>query len=189
MLRRLVFGLAFLLALLFLRAPSSLADAPPEQSTPAETADYPLGVADVLQITVYDEPTLTGLFPVNADGTVAFPLIGNVKALGKTAVELQNEITARLADGYLKNPRVVVSVQTFRPFYILGEVNKPGEYPYATGLTVYKAVAIAGGFTYRADERRLYIKHSGSAQETRTPLTSGLIVQPGDTIRVTERYF
>ena len=189
MLRQTGIPLVSLLAVL-LTAVSFAVDA---EDVPAAAArqivDYRLGVADQVQITVYGETTLSGSFPVNADGTVAFPLIGNVMAQGKTAIELQNEITAALADGYVKDPRVNVSVLTFRPFYILGEVNKPGEYPYATGLTAYKAVAIAGGFTYRADQRRIYIKHSADAHESRKLLTSDLLVQPGDTIRVTERYF
>jgi polysaccharide export outer membrane protein len=164
------------------RAPAAAVAAGPN-------SDYRLGVADQIQVNVYGEPTLSGSFPVNADGTVALPLVGNVQAAGKSAVELQETIRAALGDGYLKDPRVSVSVLTFRPFYILGEVNKPGEYPYATGLTVHKAVAIAGGFTYRADERRVYIKRSKDIEESRVPLTSDLMVQPGDTIRVSERYF
>lgn len=171
------------------------APAPAPASTPAEAAattgflDYRLGVADKVRVTVFNEPTLSGEFSVNADGSIALPLVGNVVAAGTSSTQLQKTVEAKLSDGYLRDPKVTVEVLTFRPFYILGEVNKPGEYPYSTGLTVLKAVAIAEGYTYRADQRWIYLKHPGDDKESRMPITGNIFVQPGDTIRVGERFF
>jgi polysaccharide export outer membrane protein len=150
---------------------------------------YALGPGDRLNIITFDEPQLTGTFNVGANGAVSLPWIGDVPAVGRTEAELRDEIKARLKDGYILNPQVSVQVVTFRPFYILGEVNRPGEYPYVSGLTVMSAVATAQGFTYRANKRRVYIKHAGEPFELRTPVTPTTPVQVGDTIRVVERYF
>ena len=155
----------------------------------ASDQDYKLGVSDRVRINVYNEPTLSGEFPVNANGAIAVPLIGDVGAVGKTTSELSREIETRLADGYLREPRVAIDVIGFRPFYILGEVNKPGEYPYSSGLTVMNAVATAQGFTYRADKHKVYIKHPGESSENSVRLDANVPVVPGDTIRIGERYF
>jgi protein involved in polysaccharide export with SLBB domain len=159
-------------------------------STPAVAdKDYKLGVADKIRILVFNEPTLSGEFQVNANGSVAVPLVGDVPAVGRTTSDLNSDITAKLSDGYLRDPKVSIDVLTFRPFYILGEVNKPGQYEYSTGLTVLNAVATAQGFTYRAEKHKVFIKHPGDATETAVKLESGLQVSPGDTIRIGERYF
>jgi polysaccharide export outer membrane protein len=168
-----------------LQAQTVAADAAVSTST---VADYRLGAADKIKITVFNEPTLSGDFLVNSDGTVAVPLIGNVPAIGRSAVELQKAIEQRFADGYLKDPRVVVEVLTYRPFYIYGEVTRPGEYPYSAGLSVLKAVALAQGFTYRADQRKIYLKRT-SAGEKEIRVSADELIQPGDTIRVAERFF
>ena len=108
---------------------------------------------------------------------------------GRTLEEVRTAIVTALTDGYLRNPRVSAEVLTFRPFYILGEVNKPGQYPYSSGLTVFNAVATAQGFTYRANTRVVFIKHSAETSEHKDTLTTATIVQPGDTIRISERFF
>ena len=166
-------------------ASATPASAPAQQSID----DYKLGVADKIRVLVYDEPSLSGDFTVGSDGTVALPLIGNVQAVNVSVSQLQDTIKNELDNGYLKNARVSIQVETFRPFYVLGEVTKPGEYPYETGLTVLNAVATAQGFTYRADKQHALIKHSDGTQETSVRLTPDLLVQPGDTIRIKERYF
>lgn len=160
-------------------------------SEPAsETAgDYQLGVADELRITVFNEPNLSGQFVVNSNGMLSLPLIGEVRGAGVTVDQLRGTITNKLADGYLLNPKVSIEVLTFRPYYILGEVNKPGKYPYSTGLTVLNAVATAEGFTYRANKHKVFVKHAGSTREGQVELTPATPVQPGDTIRIGERYF
>jgi protein involved in polysaccharide export with SLBB domain len=156
---------------------------------PTSAADYRLGVADKVRILVYNEPSLSGEFSVNSNGAIAVPLIGDVVAANKTTSQITADIQQRLADGYLRDPKVSIDVTTFRPYYILGEVNRPGQYPYSAGLTVLNAVATAQGFTYRADQRRVFIKNAGQTQESAQKLSSDLEVRPGDTIRIGERYF
>lgn len=159
----------------------------PSVSTPS--GDYRLGAADKVRILIFDEPSLSGEFLVNANGKLSLPLIGDVQAAGVTTTTLATTIQRALADGYLREPRVSIDVLTFRPFYILGEVNKPGEYPYSSGLTVLNAVATAEGFTYRASKKSIVVKHAGEAEEETVPLSPDLRVRPGDTIRIRERLF
>ena len=150
---------------------------------------YRLGAGDKVKVTIFDEPDLSGTFAVSGEGKVSVPLIGDVQAAGLTAPELQVALQAAYQQGYLKDPKVNVEVMSFRPFYILGEVKLPGEYPYDNGMTVVKAVAMAQGFTYRADEKHVFIKHLNGFKEDEVPLTSNAPVAPGDTIRIAERYF
>ena len=150
---------------------------------------YKLGPGDKLRVIVFGETGLTGEFSVDGTGFISLPLIGGVKAGGLTAPELGSQITRELADGYIKDPRVSVEVLTYRPFYILGEIAKPGEYPFQSGLTVLDAVATAGGFTYRANIHKLFVKRVEDLDEHRVVLTAGMLVQPGETIRVPERLF
>ncbi|WP_225009177.1 MULTISPECIES: polysaccharide biosynthesis/export family protein [Novosphingobium] len=161
----------------------------PERSISLEEAVYRLGVGDVLKITVFGEEKLTGTYPVSGDGQISFPLLGRIEAKGKTQRELEVLIKTQLADGFVNNPSVVVEVANFRPYYILGEVNKPGEFAFADGLTAFSAVARAGGFTYRADQKRIFIRHHDSSQEEAFRLDGGTPVLPGDTIRIPERRF
>ena len=156
---------------------------------PLALDDYKLGSGDKIRILVYNEPNLSGEFLVNAAGTVAVPLIGDVTALNRTVTEIRKEIEERLSAGYLRAPQVSIDVLTFRPFYILGEVNKPGDYPYSAGLNVLRAVATANGYTYRADKRHVYLKRSGETEEKKYPMSADLPLQPGDTVRIGERYF
>lgn len=152
--------------------------------------DYKLGAGDKVRVNVFGEDTLSGEYEVSGEaGVVSMPLIGDVQAGGLTVTQLQTLIEAKLKDGYLKEPHVSIEVLNYRPFYILGEVTKPGEYPYTTGLTVLNAVATANGFTYRADTHKVFIKRAGDPVEHEYPLTSMTLVQPGDTIRVKERFF
>src|SRR6185312_8004988 len=118
-------------------------------------------------------------------GNISMPLIGDVKARGLTRAEVEHEMVQKLSQGYIKNPRVAVAILTYRPFYIYGEVTKPGEYPYASGMRVMSAVATAGGFTYRANEGYVIVTRNG--QQRRAEMNSA--IQPDDVIRVPERYF
>lgn len=151
--------------------------------------EYRLGPADKIRINVFGEEALTGEFLVGNSGKVSLPLIGEVQAQGLTIAELQEQIAVALRQGYINEPRVNAEVLNYRPFYILGEVNTPGEYPYTANLTVLNAVATAGGFTYRADTRRVYIKRADANGEQTFPLTTATQVAPGDTIRIGERFF
>jgi len=162
------------------------ADAP---GTALPTYSYTLSGGDRLRVVVFGDPALGGEFTVAGSGFVALPLIGEVDVRGLTSTQLQARIVARLADGYLKDPRVAVEVLTTRPFYILGEVNKPGQYPFTNGLTVLGAVAQAGGYTYRAKTKQVLIKHAGQDAEVVETVTAATLVAPGDTIRIKERWF
>lgn len=152
-------------------------------------SDYRLGVGDRVRVTVYNEPTLSGEFWVNPDGTVSLPLIGNVPATDRPVAEIARDAQARFADGYLRDPKVAMEVIVFRPFYILGEVTTPGQYPYVNGLTAMNAVALAKGFTPRANRDIIRIRRQGETNEVNYRLTPELIVYPGDTIRIGERFF
>ena len=142
-----------------------------------------------MRVTVFGEPELSGEFVVASNGKVSLPLIGEVSASGLTVTQFQSQMELLLRDGYLVSPKVSAEVLNYRPFFILGEVNSPGQYPYANGLTVLNAIATAGGFTYRGNPRDVMIKGSDQSGETRVKLSPDLLVQPGDTIRVLERIF
>lgn len=153
------------------------------------TYSYPLSGGDKLRVAVFGAPQLGGDFTVNGAGTIALPLIGEVEVKGLTSTQLQERIAKELADGYVKQPKVSVEVLNTRPYYILGEVNKPGEYAFADGLTIEAAVAQAGGYTYRAKTKEVTIKHASETTASRYPVTPSTAVAPGDTIRVQERWF
>lgn len=151
--------------------------------------EYRLGPADKVRVTVFGEEALTGEFLVGGNGRVSLPLIGETQAAGLTISQFQEEIAVALRQGYITEPRVNAEVLNYRPFYILGEVKTPGTYPYTTELNVLNAVATAGGFTYRADIRRVFIKKADATSEDEFPLTTSTRVAPGDTIRIRERLF
>ena len=152
-------------------------------------SDYRLGPGDKVRVTVYGEPNLTGEYYVSSRGTLSVPLIGDVTASGQTVPQIAEAVRSKLADGYIRDPKVAAEVLTYRPYYILGEVNKPGEYPYTSDLTVMNAVATAGGFTYRAQTKKVLIRHAQSDKEIETPLTATTPVEAGDTVRIKERFF
>lgn len=155
------------------------------------TADpgYRLGTGDTIHVTVFGETDLSGDYPIDGTGIMRMPLIGQLKAAGLTISALENAIQAKLAAGYLRDPKISAEVTSYRPFYIIGEVNKPGEYPYASGMNVLTAVALAGGFTYRADDTDVDIRHKGSTKEISVPADPSSKVEPGDIITVSERFF
>ncbi|QYE35056.1 polysaccharide export protein [Polymorphobacter sp. PAMC 29334] len=175
-------------AMLMLGAAANVA--PPVAAPVPSIAAYHLAPGDKLRITVFGEERLSGEYSLTPAGNVAFPLIGLVQADGKSVEEVQALITARLAAGYVNDPRVSAEVITFRPYYILGEVTRPGAFPFAVGLTLDQAVASAGGFTYRANHRRAFLRRAGDAKEHMVDLRAGTVaIAPGDTIRIGERYF
>ena len=171
------------------------APATPSASAQSEDAASPIGdnyqldSGDKIKMTVYGEDDLSGEFDVDGSGNVQLPLIGQVHAAGLTIPQFQSAVEQKLASGYLVNPRVSAEIENYRPFTILGEVNKPGEYPYENGMTVLNAVALGGGFTYRAEQDDVYILHKGSTQEIEVPANDKTYVAPGDTVRVAERIF
>jgi polysaccharide export outer membrane protein len=151
--------------------------------------DYKLGPNDRTRIIVFGQPNLTGEFVLDGNGVLAYPLIGNVQARGMTPSELQRTIASRLDPDFLRNPSVSVEVATRRPFYVVGEVQKPGSYPYVTDLTVLNAIATAGGQTYRANMSTFYVKRQQDGRIVRVAATQETKLQPGDTVMVRERYF
>ncbi|MEO1265161.1 MAG: polysaccharide biosynthesis/export family protein [Pseudomonadota bacterium] len=148
-----------------------------------------LSPGDKLRVTVFDEPNLSGTFEVGADGHVAMPLLGRVRASGLTLDAFRRALNRRLADGFLKNPRTTIDVLNYRPVFVHGEVRRGGEYPFKAGLTFRDAIAVAGGYTYRAQEGYVLLMRAGQREPVKVRMPSTALVQPGDNIRVPERFF
>lgn len=152
----------------------------------ADESDYRLSSGDRVRITVFGEESLSGEYELDGVSSFSMPLVGTISAQDSTVRELETTIAETLSAGYVRDPRVSVEVLNYRPFYIFGEVNTPGSYPYRSGLSLINAVAVAGGFTYRASEDNVIISRDGvdyAAGSTQTR------IQPGDVIRVNERFF
>jgi protein involved in polysaccharide export with SLBB domain len=164
------------------------AAAPPPAAAAANPV-YKLGTGDKVRIIVFGETNLGGEYVVDGSGFIRLPLVGQLKAVGLTVGEFEQEMITLLKDGYLIDPRVSVEVTNYRPFYIMGEVNKPGEYPYVSDMSVLNAVALAGGYTYRANQSSVYIRRNGDAIEQSMPADQNSKINPGDIIRVRERFF
>ena len=167
---------------------SACASPPLTSVATAETYVYKMGSGDRLRITTFGEPALSGDFAVTGTGVIAFPLIGDTAAAGRTQTELRDEITAKLGARFLRDPKVSVEVVNYRPVFVLGEVAKPGDFPYVERMSVYALIAKAGGFTFRANRKIVYIRHETETDEKAYALTGTLSVQPGDTVRIGERY-
>ena len=152
---------------------------------PSDDTLYRLGTGDKLRITVFNEADLTGEFQVDSQGYVRLPLIGPVIAAGLSSLGLESRIAqAFVGGGYLVNPRVAVEILAYRPFYIIGEVTKPGEYAYVNAMSAPNAIALAGGYTERAVESDLWVRHQGESREQELPADETTRIRPGDVIRV-----
>jgi polysaccharide export outer membrane protein len=158
---------------------------PPLPQTASGESSYQLGPGDKLHANVFGAEDLSGDFTVSDTGSLSFPLIGDVKAAGLTPTQLSNAVRDRLKDGFMRDPKVSVQVVTYRPFYIFGEVTRPGEYPYSTNMSVLNAVALGGGYSYRANQDYVVVRRDN--KDYRASGTSHIIA--GDIIRVPERYF
>ena len=156
-------------------------------TTPPARAAYQLGTGDQLRIIVFGEEDLSGEFQVDDTGAVSIPLVGDVTARGQTLRSFEAAVREKLTEGYLKDPRVSVQVLNYRPFYIIGEVENDGEYPFVSGMHVLNAVAVSGGFTYRANTSKVFITRGDEEHEYK--VTPELRLEPGDVIRVPERFF
>lgn len=165
------------------------AKAAPAAQAPDDIAAYTLGSGDKVRVTVFGHEDLSGEFEVDGSGNVSLPLIRNVKAEGLTVRQLEQTIAERLSPDYLLNPSVSVEVLNYRPFYIYGEVTKPGSYPFVNGMTVVNAVAMAGGFTYRARTGSVRITRGNEPNRKQLTADKDTPVLPGDVIEVPERYF
>lgn len=154
-----------------------------------DSRTYRLGSGDVINITVFDEEDLSRLnYRLPDTGLITFPF-GEVRALGLSISELENQVIEGLRKGYLKNPRVSVSMIEYRPFFVIGQVNKPGGYPYQVGMTVRKAVALAGGFAPRGSESKVFVVREADAQNMQAKINLDGDIFPGDTVTVEEGFF
>jgi polysaccharide export outer membrane protein len=156
---------------------------------PSQPSAYRLGSGDVVQMRVFGQEELSGPFRINNSGTISVPLLGEIEASGVTTAQLEDRVEGILADGLLLDPSVSIEVTEFRPFYILGEVTDPGQYAYVPDMTVLTAVAIAGGFTFRARTNEMSITRTTDGETIEGRAGRGTIVQPGDVIFVFERIF
>jgi len=160
----------------------------PFLSTAEESNQYKVASGDIISITVLEEPDLSiNNVKINSNGTVLLPLLGHVIIKGMSVNEVQNKITELLLKDYLKHPTVTVSIGTYRPFYINGEVKNPGSYPYRLGLTIEMAITIAGGLTDRASENTIILTHKD--ENTAQSVNFKSKVAPGDVISVKESFF
>ena len=156
---------------------------------PSDLSGYSLGPGDLIRLTTFRHQDLSGEFQLNGEGYVAMPLVGEILANGRTARQLEREVEIALVSGdYLVDPQVSIEVLNYRPFYIIGEVRAPGSYAYVNGMTVVNAVALAGGFSYRADQDGLVLSRGGSNGPQYT-VTADTALLPGDILEVPERFF
>jgi polysaccharide export outer membrane protein len=174
---------------MFLAGCATTAPDLPTQMAEQANSEYRLGLGDKLRVYVYGEKDLSGQYQVTSTGVITMPLIGDVPAVGLTARELEAKIAQAYGSGYLKHPSIAVEVYDFRPYFVMGEVERPGQFPAKEGMTLLGAIATAGGYTYRANTKHVYIRRAGTNEEYRVDPTRPIMVQPGDVIRVGERYF
>ena len=167
-------------------APAAYAAAP---MPAAYDAAYRLDAGDKLRVVVYGQEGLTNTYAIDAGGSITMPLIGSVPARGRTPAGLASAITARLRNGYIRDPSVAVEIESYRPFFILGEVAAPGQYPYVPNMSVESAVAIAGGFSPRARRDSVTLTHTDASGSSRYVVPLGTPLSPGDTVFVGERWF
>jgi protein involved in polysaccharide export with SLBB domain len=167
--------------------PATAADV--EAATAAATAVPRFQGGEKIRITVYNEPTLSGDYDIDPNGVVSLPLAGTVRAVGLTQPEFEKELANKFKSEYLRNPKVTVTILQFRPIYLVGEISKPGEFPYKPGFNILTAMALAGGGTYRANRDYVLIQHYGETDMKEYPQSAATMILPGDLIRIPERYF
>jgi polysaccharide export outer membrane protein len=150
---------------------------------------YTLDAGDRLRIVLFGQEGLTNSYAVDASGHIAMPLIGSVLARGATTDQLSRRIADKLRQGYIREPHVAVEIEAYRPFFILGEVTQPGQYPYVANMTVETAVAIAGGFAPRAFRQTVIVTRFVNGEQLRMTVPFNCPLRPGDTVNVQERWF
>jgi polysaccharide export outer membrane protein len=173
--------------------PSTFVAMPVDPYLPAQPAGLPaepyrLDSGDRLRLQVFGQDGLSNSYTVDPAGNISLSLVGPVAARGLTTADLARTITGRLQQGYIRQPRVSVEVEAYRPFFILGEVNAPGQYPFVANMTAESAVAIAGGYAPRADKKALVITRNINGQMWRQRVPLNYPVRPGDTITISERW-
>jgi polysaccharide export outer membrane protein len=182
---------SLVLWLVFFGSAVGAAENDEQNPQPAASAniEYRLGAGDLLKITVFNQESLSGEYTVSGTGQLSLPLIGAVSAKDLTVKQLEQSMADKLKPDYLLNPRISIQVLNYRPFYILGEVKQPQSYPYVDGMTYLNAVAIAGGYTYRAKEEYVLVVRMNDPEKKELKLNMDEKVMPGDVIRVTQRFF
>jgi len=176
----------------FAAAPAAYAPARDAYAAPMPAnydKTYRLDAGDKLRVVVYGQEGLTNSYAIDAGGSITMPLIGQVPARGRSPAQLATEISAKLRNGYIREPSVAVEIESYRPFFILGEVAAPGQYPYVPNMTVESAVAIAGGFSPRARRDNVTVTHTDGSGASRYVVPLGTPIGPGDTVQVGERWF
>jgi protein involved in polysaccharide export with SLBB domain len=168
---------------------TSLSEAEQQSLAAVAVASPQLQPGDKIRVNVFGEDTLSGEYEIDQSGQISLPLAGTVQAVGLTQRELEQALAKKFRSEYLRNPKVTVTIATLRPFYMMGEVTKPGEFAYKSGLNVLTAMAIAGGPTYRASRNTVQIQRRGESSMREYPMSSSVPILPGDVIRVPERYF
>jgi polysaccharide export outer membrane protein len=161
----------------------------PAPVLPGDSGPYTLDTGDKLRVVVFGQDTLSNTYLVDAAGMISMPLIGAVTARDQTTATLAASIKSRLAQGYIREPSVAVEVEIHRPFFVLGEVTYPGQYPYVPHMTVENAVAIAGGFTPRASKSKVTVTRKVQGMPARFALPLRANIRPGDVLTVAERWF
>ena len=154
-----------------------------------ERLQHQLEPGDQLQITIFNHPDLSGKFEVDSMGTLSLPLILKTQAEGLTLKELEDSIIAKLQPDYIKDPKITIEVLNYHPFYIIGEVTRPGSYPYVHGLTVMRAIALAGGHTYRAKKNKALLSRANDSDKKEISADYDTAILPGDTIEIPERFW
>jgi len=181
-----------LLGLILLTAGSLVAQENPEETAPIPDANdtaYILDAGDRVKISVFNQEDLSGEYTLDGQGRFSMPLIGMVEAAGSTPAELEELLVSKFKPDYLVNPRIFIQVMNYRPYYLMGEVNSTGAFQYVSGITYLTAIAIAGGFTYRAKQNYVYVIRADDPSKEEVKLDINEKVQPGDIIRVAERLF
>jgi polysaccharide export outer membrane protein len=164
-------------------------DGPPLDVVQEPQGPYTLAAGDRLRIIVFGQDNLSNSYAVDGGGRISMPLIGIVQAGGQTTAQLERTIEARLRNGFLREPKVSVEVEQYRPFFILGEVTNPGQYPYVANMTIETAVAIAGGFAPRANKSKVELTRNAPGQQMKGDVPLGYPLRPGDTVVIKERWF
>jgi len=150
---------------------------------------YRLDAGDKIKVYVFGEPDMTVEVRLGSSGDMRYPFLGKIHVAGMTLPELQRKLTRDLANGYLIDPQVRISMEEFRPFYVSGEVKRPGAYPYQPGLTVRKAISLAGGFTEKADEHKLFLIHAADELKREIKAILGQKMRPNDILAIKQSFF
>ena len=170
-------------------AGSAISEAEQQSLAAAATGPAKLQPGDKIRLNVYGEDKLSGEYEIDQSGQISLPLAGTIEAQGLTQTELEQALAKKFRSEYLKNPKVTVTIATLAPYYMMGEVTKPGEFAYKSGLNVLTAMAIAGGPTYRASRSTVQIQRRGETSMRDYPISASVPILPGDVIKVPERYF